>query len=169
MLDRSRPFVAYVSSDGNSITTWTGGKLGDAHKIGTVQLTRQSFAHGRYMNSYRVTDVHGGEWYGRGSPGIAITLRPCKEQPTAVVFRVWNHKPDKGFNGDVIALFPSLPEYGGNVLCYEHIGQHSAADYARVIECTRPAKPEEYASLRRELEAAPYRYNLRVIARRAAK
>lgn len=78
MRDRSQPFVAYVSSDGRTVTTWTGGKLGDARYIGTVRLTRRSYTHGATMNSYRVTDVHGGEWYGRGSPGIAITLRPCK-------------------------------------------------------------------------------------------
>ena len=78
LLDRTQPFVCYVSSDGRHVTGWKGNILGDAEQLGTVKLTRQSFVHGTTINSYRVTDVHGGKWYGRGSPGIAITLRPSK-------------------------------------------------------------------------------------------
>lgn len=77
--DRSKPFCAYLSSDGASITTWTGGNLMRVTQSWPCKLTRQSQFHDR--NSYkciRAVDVHGGRWYGRGSAGICITLRPCK-------------------------------------------------------------------------------------------
>lgn len=75
--DRSKPFVAYVSSDGARITTWTGGTLMRITRSNACRLTRQSFTHDRnsYMSVHAV-DVHGGHWSGRGSAGIAIKLRP---------------------------------------------------------------------------------------------
>jgi len=77
--DRTRPFCAYVSSDGKAVTTWTGGRLGDVISSRPCALTRQSFTHSRgSFRSVRVRDVHGGEWYGRGSPGVCIKLRACK-------------------------------------------------------------------------------------------
>ncbi len=76
--DRSRPFTAYVSSDGKTITTWTGGKLMDIRQSWRIPLTRFSFTHGRTILHIRARDVHGGDWFGRGNPGIAITLRPTK-------------------------------------------------------------------------------------------
>lgn len=82
---------------------------------------------------------------------------------TAVVFRVWN--PRFGCGG-CIALFPLSDE--GQDLCssYEHVGQHGLADYAAVISRTRPATPDDYASLKRELEGAPFGYVLQVYKRR---
>lgn len=75
--DRSKPFVAYVS--GNLITSWTGGVLMHVVERRTCKLTRPSFTHDRRsFCSVRAKDVHGGHWYGRGSDGIAIKLRPCK-------------------------------------------------------------------------------------------
>ena len=76
--DRSRPFVAYVSGDGKSITTWTGGKLMDVRQSWRIPLTRFSYTHGKTILHIRAQDVHGGNWFGRGNPGIAITLRPTK-------------------------------------------------------------------------------------------
>lgn len=82
LLDMSKPFHCYVSTDGRSVTGWKGNKLGDAYNVGTVRLSRWSPFHGSSMFSYQVTDVHGGEWYGRGSPGMAITLRASKTRNT---------------------------------------------------------------------------------------
>ena len=78
MLDRSQPIAAYIASDGRSVTTWTGGKLGDVVSRSSVRLTRLSYTHGSHMLAIRVRDPYGGEWYGRGSPGLSVTLRPCK-------------------------------------------------------------------------------------------
>lgn len=70
---------------------------------------------------------------------------------TKVIFRM--------FKGEVLALFP---EVAGTVdkphhcLSYARIGQHSAADPYGVIDESSPATPEEYASLKRELERIGY-------------
>lgn len=77
--DRSKPFCAYVSSDGHEITSWTGGKLMKVVESFPCVLTRQSFTHDRKsFMSLRAVDCHGGHWFGRGSSGIAIKLRPVK-------------------------------------------------------------------------------------------
>lgn len=77
---------------------------------------------------------------------------------TIVVFRVWK-KEDNA----VIALFPAeIADNCGNCSSYMHVGQHSAADYLGLMKVTRPATPAEYAALQKELESAPYHYNLQI-------
>lgn len=61
-------------------------------------------------------------------------------------------------NGDLFAYFPRLNAYRNNndiKICYSHIGQHSACakEYERE---SRPATPNEYESLKRELEQVGY-------------
>lgn len=65
--------------------------------------------------------------------------------------------------GNVYALFPELPadNYGRFCTCFQHIGQHSAADYHGCIANSRPAKPEEYADLKAELEQRGYELAIR--------
>ena len=72
---------------------------------------------------------------------------------TPVIFR--RERPK---NGDVFALFPTIPGnyYGLNCTCYQHIGQHSSADYSLCIRASRPATPNEYADLQAELENLGY-------------
>lgn len=88
-----------------------------------------------------------------------MAKRDPEEVP--VLFRVWKD------GGDVDAYFPTIPhdDAGRFCVCYARIGQHSAADLAGCVRRTRPAKPEEYAALKRELESYPYEYKLRVIQR----
>ena len=77
--DRSRSFVAYISSDGRSITDWSGGMLARVTDSRPCLLTRASHWHDRHSyRSIHAVDPHGGHWHGRGSPGVCITLRPCK-------------------------------------------------------------------------------------------
>lgn len=79
----------------------------------------------------------------------------CKTQ---VIFRKW----PKSEGGDVLALFPCDP--GTNAYdcdSYEHFGGHGAANL-NIIYRTTLAKPEEYASLKQELESEPYAYHLDV-------
>jgi hypothetical protein len=78
LLDRTKPFYAYVSADGKRITGWKDNTLGTITAATNYRLTRESYVHGRTINFYRVTDVHGAKWSGRGNPGIAITLRASK-------------------------------------------------------------------------------------------
>lgn len=67
-----------------------------------------------------------------------------------VIFRKW---PD----GQIIALFPNIP-WASALDCasYMHLGQHGGADPHGVIAGTKPAKPEEYAALARELTGLGY-------------
>ncbi len=60
---------------------------------------------------------------------------------------------DRGKHGEVTAVFPTLPysALGLNWTCYAHMGRHGSCgiDWLRR---TRPATPEEYAPLLRELQ-----------------
>lgn len=80
---------------------------------------------------------------------------------TPVIFRVSRDNPD-----DVYALFPEeLGSYEARTCsCYQHTGQHSIADPYACIRSSRPARPEEYAKLLRELEVLGYD-DLRIVAR----
>lgn len=90
-------------------------------------------------------------------------------RPVVVIFRVWRCSPIRD-GGGVIALMPCEPATVDGRYCtsYEHLGQHAAADYAGVIRQSRPATPEEYAPLLRELQGVPYRYRFNV-RRRATR
>ena len=81
-----------------------------------------------------------------------------------VIFRVWPKEHDA-----VIAILPTLPGTYDPATCssYMHVGQHGACDPVGLVEETRLAAPSEYAALKRELEAAPYRYKLAVRRRLA--
>ena len=82
---------------------------------------------------------------------------------TEVIFR----KVKSGkFKGDIFALFPyDVVTLEGDVGCYMHIGQHSAADYNHCINTSIPAKEHEFAPLKRELEE-DIGYNLRIVKKR---
>lgn len=59
-------------------------------------------------------------------------------------------------DGDVIALFPDeIADYDGNIMSYQHVGQHGAASPALIQEL-EDASPEEYAPLKKELEGLGY-------------
>lgn len=67
LLDRSKPFGCYVSCDGQIVTGWKGNKLGD------IVGGRGS------LQRFRVRDVHGNWWTGRGAgAGMCCTLRAMK-------------------------------------------------------------------------------------------
>jgi hypothetical protein len=83
------------------------------------------------------------------------------QEVTAVIFRKFRAQPH-----EVIALFPYVPGdvHGLMMDSYLHAGQHGQAS-PNITGWTRPAAPAEYADLKRELEAQPYRYVLRVLRR----
>lgn len=85
-------------------------------------------------------------------------------EETPVLFRV--HRSPKKYGDDVTAVFPCEPGTcdGNTMSCYAHIGQHGQCSLAWYYD-TRPATPEQYADLQRELEAAPYGYRLKVYQR----
>ncbi len=80
---------------------------------------------------------------------------------TRVIFRVWLPQPEANDPGGTLtALFPETAHKGW---CdsYERVGQHAPADLMGCLRATRPATPEEYASLKVELESIGYK--LRVV------
>jgi hypothetical protein len=78
---------------------------------------------------------------------------------TDVMFRVFPE--DK----KVIALFPhEIYNERGGINSYMHIGQHGEAEYSACIKNAKPAKENEYADLKNELESIGY--NLNIIRRR---
>ena len=78
LLDRSKAFCGYLSSDARSLTGWKGNVLGTVVARSTCSLNRWSHLHGSTILAVTIRDVHGGLWYGRGSASIAIRLRPSK-------------------------------------------------------------------------------------------
>lgn len=95
----------------------------------------------------------------------AKKLNPNQDvQQTVVVFRVFKD------SGNVLALFPHDQgnDEPGSCSSYMHIGQHSSANYRHCLDITRPAKTEEYESLRKELENQ-IGYNLLIRKRAVVK
>lgn len=75
LLDRTRPFGCYISSDAKHVTGWKGNELGTIVHASRVALAKWSHWHGSHILHVRVRDVHGAMWRGRGSPGMCVTLR----------------------------------------------------------------------------------------------
>ena len=72
--DTSRPFTAYISCDGRSVTNWPGRPL---MRIYSHHTGRAGF--GGEMHYWRAVDVHGQHWHGKNSgTGMCINLRACK-------------------------------------------------------------------------------------------
>ena len=65
------------------------------------------------------------------------------------------------FRGDIIALFPHMPyNYDGDVTSYQHMGQHSNADYSWVIYNSKPIHNPENLDLYSELNSLGYNLNI---------
>ena len=80
-----------------------------------------------------------------------------------ILFRM--EKINEEGNEQPLALFPhNVADLRGNVTCYAHTGQHSAADYDYTMKKSRPASYEEYEPLIEELQSIGY--ELEVIKRR---
>lgn len=79
---------------------------------------------------------------------------------TDVIFRVTKSGTWKG---TVYALMPhDCDTFDGLVNSYQHIGQHSSADYFHCIQSSRLATEAEYADLKKEMENG-FGYNFNVI------
>ena len=77
---------------------------------------------------------------------------------TDIVFRV---DTSKDFKGTVFALFPhEVWDFKGNVTTYQHVGQHSGADYKYCIQTSRLATENEYNDLKKEMESLGYDINV---------
>ena len=97
----------------------------------------------------------------------------CKEkylarnkEKTVVVFRRWTGQNVINDERDnIIALFPEIGTCASLQLSYcqsyEHIGQHSSADFIYCVNVTRETTPEEYKELKTELESIGYDLDIR--------
>ncbi len=82
-----------------------------------------------------------------------------EQETIIVIFRKW----PKREGGDVIALFPYEKSDFEGCYCtsYQHVGQHSGADFHGVVKVTKLATPAEYADLKAELERIGYKLIVR--------
>jgi hypothetical protein len=94
----------------------------------------------------------------QGFTPAEINQLSAERKPVKVIFR------KMAYDATILALFPSIPWSEGLVQSYASQGQHSGADYAFCILNSTHAKPSEYETLQRELEAMGYK--LRVKRRR---
>lgn len=76
-----------------------------------------------------------------------------------VIFRVTKGWPEP------TAIFPGIPGDSSryNCMVYKRLGQHGTGTLGDMIRNSRPATPEEYAPLARELERIGYK--LRIVRR----
>lgn len=66
-----------------------------------------------------------------------------------VIFRADKRGEHKN---EVTAVFPYFDATPGNMACYAHLGQHGECAFEWYARDTRPATPEEYGPLLRELQ-----------------
>jgi hypothetical protein len=78
---------------------------------------------------------------------------------TEVMFRCFNKE------GDIVALFPHELYNESLINSYQHVGQHSGADYNLCIACSKPATFEQCEDLKKELESIGY--NLRIVKKQS--
>ena len=71
-----RPVVGYLSCDGKTIDNWSGWVIMRVVATAPCKLTRASHTHDSSYHSVWCLDVFGRRWYGRGSSGILIKMRP---------------------------------------------------------------------------------------------
>lgn len=79
------------------------------------------------------------------------------DEETPVLFRATS-------DGEVTAVFPTIPGSHNCMSCYSHIGQHGSCS-RQWLQATRPARVAEYKPLMTELQGAPYGYRLKVYKR----
>lgn len=94
----------------------------------------------------------------RGGQGYTYSLHDMGGPEVKVIFR-----KDRTKDGEVTAIFPTLKATDTLYTCYVHFGQHGGCDRG-FIDRTRPASPEEYADLYKEL-TKQIGYNLKVVRR----
>ena len=95
-------------------------------------------------------------------------------QPIDVMFRKY-----RGNRAEILAVFPYEAHDPGGlfVTCYATVGQHGSTQMEHVLSATRPARPDEFAELYRELEGIYERAKfpgdpvrrLRIIRRRSSR
>lgn len=77
LLDRTKPFVCYLSGNGQHVTGWKGNILGN---VVYSSVSRTGW-HRTTLTHVRVIDVHGNPWHGKGAGrGMCLRLHPSKSR-----------------------------------------------------------------------------------------
>jgi len=156
---------------------WDNGERGEAYKGGFyTSKRREQVGYGDKVTGAalpRLSELFPRTRWSVSLDGIkgdrtgnSATLRAVRDydaEPVPVIFRA---ERSGEFRGQVTACFPTLPGDSdwGTFQAFAHIGQHGSASRAW-YQGTRAATEAESASLRAELESAPYRYNLEPVKR----
>lgn len=74
--ERAGPVLGYMNSEGTLITTVNGDEL--ARVTSLVPCKHNMLHTDTNYYSFRAQAPDNCNWYGRGSRGMAITMRPCK-------------------------------------------------------------------------------------------
>lgn len=127
--------VASLPGDGGVDWGYTGKAIGEGGNDRPLLLNR-------YWQRRFTADMR--------RVGARSTLTPCVM--TDVLFRATKSGQ---FKGEVTAVFPAEPGSPGYMSCYAHTGQHSDCSFDWYYT-TRPATPDEYRSLKSELESIGY-------------
>jgi hypothetical protein len=95
----------------------------------------------------------------------ARTILDTTNPVTDVCFRWCKDEGTGRLPGECVALFPGLCGTNDPATCsmFVHNGQHGSADPMLTVRTTRPATPDQYEPLQRELEGRGYR--LRLVSR----
>lgn len=80
-----------------------------------------------------------------------------EDEVTQVVFRKFFNRYTRKW--EVLAFLPGLPANPGNVMCYQHEGQHGEASLDFYWHCRR-CEQMEYEPLKREMEGIGYRFKI---------
>lgn len=72
---RNGPFTCYLSGDGKTVTGWKGDVLGTVHNLDKCRHPWMHRNEAYYSFTVRTAN---GLWYGRGSRGMAVAIRPKK-------------------------------------------------------------------------------------------
>lgn len=157
---------------------WNNGERGEAYKGGLFRSPRREQVGYQDKTSsaalWRLSELFPRTRWSISPAGITGSragdhatfeaVRDFDAEPVPVIFRIMRGKQYE--SDGVTACFPTLPGTydSGTFQIYAHIGQHGSASKAWYNR-TRAATEAESASLRAELESAPYGYNLEPRAR----
>lgn len=88
------------------------------------------------------------------------------EEATKVIFKM--ARCSDGSVEEVLAFFPWVSATTGNIMSYDHAGQHGEASYDFFLKNCSPCSENEYGPLKKELESL-FGYRFKIVKRIAKK
>jgi len=168
--DRGRD--VYGNATSHYLIFWSNGLTGEACASGNYKTARRvqtgygdgatDGAIGIAMDLFPGTQWDGAEMTETRHGATGTLVRDYARERVPVIFRA---ERSGDFAGEVTAVFPTLPGTDdSDVTIYAHNGQHGTGARGW-YQGTRAATDAEAASLKKELESAPFNYRLDVVKR----